>query len=241
HASHESVSELLVPQEVAFLKATARVVGLEVVGALAVEGFLPRLLVLHGGRDAGHARRRGGPARALRAPRALLGLVAGRVRPPEVRGAAGQTLDLMRLAGLHRDDAVVQDEATLRAIAVDLARYFQELGHIRFRGLYSRLRRRSRGRSSPATGPFPSTRSPARPVLFICTSAFTSGFGILDLSSPERPSFGLKRMVVLISNWTVVSIFCISPARFVCSRNSRTSLATTRKRPFFVSSTCARR
>src|ERR1019366_6875720 len=64
HASHESVSELLVPQEVAFLKATARVVGLEVVGALAVEGFLPRLLVLHGGRDAGHARRRAGGARA---------------------------------------------------------------------------------------------------------------------------------------------------------------------------------
>ena len=44
---------------------------------------------------------------------------------------------------------------------------------------------------------------------------------------------------MLISNWTVVSIFCISPAMFVCSRNSRTSLATTRKSPFFVSSTWA--
>jgi hypothetical protein len=36
--------------------------------------------------------------------------------------AAGQALDLMSFAALHRDDSVIQDEAAAGAPAVDLAR-----------------------------------------------------------------------------------------------------------------------
>ena len=149
------------------------------------------------------------------------------------RPNVGKSTLINRLLGENRMVTFDQPGTTRDSVLVPFERDGERYTLIDTAG----VRRRSRGRSSSPAAP--SVRSGARLLRFTCPSERTSGLGIFVRSSLP-PSLGLKRMVVLISNWTVVRIFFISLEMFACSRKSRISLATTRKRPFLASSTCCR-
>src|SRR5579872_870748 len=106
-AGHDAVTELLVPQQISLPEVRRHAVGLEVVHPVADDRLFPLLLVarLATRGPRGPRRRRGGRGGSRRGAHG--GLVARRVRAPEVSGPTRQALHLVGLGVLHRDDAVV--------------------------------------------------------------------------------------------------------------------------------------
>jgi hypothetical protein len=118
-ARHHAISELSMPQEIALCEATFRGVRLELVNPASSNRLFPLPFMARSARAS---------RRATRTHLAALGgrgwrFRAGSGRPPVVRRATGQALDLMRLSDLHRDDAVIQKQPAPRAPTVDFSGY----------------------------------------------------------------------------------------------------------------------
>ena len=164
HAEHDAVAELRVVHELAVGERLRHAVRLEVARRLAAHGLLPGALAIEQlllrlrrpARRACLRRRRAGDD----ATPGRLRLLTGRARAEVVVRAARRALDAGGEPIFHGDDAVVEDEAALRAPAVDFTAGAERLRHEPL--LTKRARFAARPNRSPVTRAYVDVRGALR-------------------------------------------------------------------------------